>query len=68
MYEPVVQPGVVGMIKRYLLHADPRLLGVLMRNFFWFENVLWLDEIDLDSGMAACMAGSSALSSLQRSP
>ena len=50
LYEPDVGAlkggvkGVVGKIKGWLLHADPRLVGVLMRNFIWFENVLWLDE------------------------
>ena len=44
-YEPDVgeiggEGGVVGKIKGWLLHSDPRLVGVLMRNFIWFENVL----------------------------
>ena len=43
--------GVVGKIKGWLLHSDPRLVGVLMRNFIWFENVLWLDS-ELDAGAA----------------
>ena len=42
--------GVVGKIKGWLLHSDPRLVGVLMRNFIWFENVLWLDsELDAEA-------------------
>ena len=34
----------------WFLHSDPRLVGVLMRNFLWFENVLWLDDEEIDAG------------------
>ena len=38
---------LVQKIKLWLLHRDPRIVGALMRNFYWYDNVLWLDE-DLD--------------------
>ena len=39
----------------WFLHSDPRLVGVLMRNFLWFENVLWLDDEEIDAGAAAAV-------------
>ena len=44
---------LIGRIKDYLIHSDPRLVGVLMRNFYWYENVLWLDADDLDRGVSS---------------
>ena len=53
LYDPdYTGEGAPGVIKKWLLHSDPRLVGTLMRNFFWFENCLWLEDDELDAAAA----------------
>ena len=44
------RPQLYERFMGWFLHSDPRLVGVLMRNFLWFENVLWLDDEEIDAG------------------
>lgn len=61
LYEPSSggERSVAVRIREWLIHRDPRIVGTLMRGFFWFENALWLDDADLDGGAneAAAAAG-----------
>jgi pimeloyl-ACP methyl ester carboxylesterase len=62
LYEPRAR-SKMQRFKRWLLHSDPRLVATLTRRFFWFENVLWLSDDELNGGgdNAARRGGSVAL-------
>ena len=64
LYEPEEEASIEGRVKHYLIHSDPRLVGVLMRNFYWYENVLWLDDEDLDGGTSGTSGTSDGTVSL----
>ena len=49
LYEPRHR-SKMQKFKRWFLHSDPRLVATLMRSFFWWENVLWLSDDELDGG------------------